>query len=316
MADPVTGLPEEERELPLEPPGPALRLLRRHDFRNLFLAISASELGDSLHYIALMWVALQTGGPLGVIAVRLADSVPALLFGLHGGLAADRRDRRSADGRRRPRPRGDARADRDRWPVRAPAALGARGRRVLPRSGDELLRAGIRRTRPLAGRSSERPTGERARPGVRAGDLDRRLGARRRPARRSPDLGVLRDQRRLILRLCPHDPPRPPARRDGEATGGGEHPQRFRGIAAEACARGRPGRAWPRGDDLGGNLDRRRPDADPRPSAPRRRRLLARDDRLRARRDRERGLSRAQTGAAQGARRHRAPGCSTSLPTR
>ncbi len=95
MADPVTGLPEEERELPLEPPGPALRLLRRHDFRNLFLAISASELGDSLHYIALMWVALQTGGPLGVIAVRLADSIPALLFGLHGGLAADRRDRRS-----------------------------------------------------------------------------------------------------------------------------------------------------------------------------------------------------------------------------
>jgi hypothetical protein len=25
-----------------------------------------------------MWVALQTGGPLGVVAVRLADSVPAL----------------------------------------------------------------------------------------------------------------------------------------------------------------------------------------------------------------------------------------------
>ena len=42
MADPVTGLPEEERELLLEPPGPALRLLRRHDFRNLFLAISAT----------------------------------------------------------------------------------------------------------------------------------------------------------------------------------------------------------------------------------------------------------------------------------
>jgi len=35
------------------------------------------------------------GGPLGVVAVRLADSVPALLFGLHGGLVADRCDRRS-----------------------------------------------------------------------------------------------------------------------------------------------------------------------------------------------------------------------------
>ncbi|HEY5659141.1 MAG TPA: hypothetical protein VIR59_00025 [Gaiellaceae bacterium] len=33
-------------------------------------------------------------GPLGVLAVRLADSVPALVFGLHGGLVADRSDRR------------------------------------------------------------------------------------------------------------------------------------------------------------------------------------------------------------------------------
>ncbi len=95
MADPVTALPEEEREVPTQAPGSALHLLRRRDFRNLFLAVSASELGDSLHYIALMWVALQAGGPLGVVAVRLADSVPALLFGLHGGLAADRWNRRS-----------------------------------------------------------------------------------------------------------------------------------------------------------------------------------------------------------------------------
>jgi len=95
MADPVTALPEESRELPAGPRPRALRLLRRHDFRNLFLAVSASELGDALHYIALMWVALETGGPLGVVAVRLADSVPALLFGLHGGLVADRWDRRS-----------------------------------------------------------------------------------------------------------------------------------------------------------------------------------------------------------------------------
>src|SRR5207249_11492727 len=41
-----------------------------------------------------MWFALDAGGPLGVLAVRLADSVPALLFGLHGGVAADRWDRR------------------------------------------------------------------------------------------------------------------------------------------------------------------------------------------------------------------------------
>ena len=51
-------------------------------------------LGDSFQYIALMWVALVTAGPLGVLAVRLADSIPALLFGFHGGLIADRLDRR------------------------------------------------------------------------------------------------------------------------------------------------------------------------------------------------------------------------------
>jgi MFS family permease len=93
MADPVTGEPEELRE-PSVPEHGSLALLRRHDFRNLYFAVSASELGDALHYIALMWVALDTGGALGVIAVRLADSVPALLFGLHGGLAADRWNRR------------------------------------------------------------------------------------------------------------------------------------------------------------------------------------------------------------------------------
>jgi MFS family permease len=72
----------------------ALDLLRRHDFRRLFLAVCASELGTALHYIALMWFAFDAGGPLGVVAVRLADSVPALVFGLHGGVVADRWDRR------------------------------------------------------------------------------------------------------------------------------------------------------------------------------------------------------------------------------
>ena len=68
----------------------ALALLRRRDFRRLFLAVAISELGDALQYIALMWIALEKGGPLGVVAVRLADSVPALVFGRHGGIAAAR----------------------------------------------------------------------------------------------------------------------------------------------------------------------------------------------------------------------------------
>jgi MFS family permease len=41
-----------------------------------------------------MWFALEVAGPAGVLVVRLADSVPALLFGLHGGLLADRIERR------------------------------------------------------------------------------------------------------------------------------------------------------------------------------------------------------------------------------
>jgi MFS transporter, DHA3 family, macrolide efflux protein len=93
VSDPVFDQP---RELEVAPPHPprALGLLRRADFRRLYIAVGASELGDSLHYIALMWFALDAGGPLGVVAVRLADSVPAIVFGLHGGLAADRWSRK------------------------------------------------------------------------------------------------------------------------------------------------------------------------------------------------------------------------------
>jgi MFS family permease len=93
VSDPVTAVPDELRTAPTGSAG-ALGLVRRHDFRNLYVAVAASELGDALHYIALMWFAFDAGGPLGVVAVRLADSVPALVFGLHGGLAADRWDRR------------------------------------------------------------------------------------------------------------------------------------------------------------------------------------------------------------------------------
>jgi len=93
VSDPVTAIPDELRTTPTRSAG-ALGLLRRHDFRSLYLAVAASEIGDALHYIALMWFAFDAGGPLGVVAVRLADSVPALVFGLHGGLAADRWDRR------------------------------------------------------------------------------------------------------------------------------------------------------------------------------------------------------------------------------
>jgi MFS family permease len=94
MADPVTTEPEELRAESLPGREPALALLRRRDFRRTFFAVSASEVGDAFQYIALMWFALEAAGPLGVLAVRLADSVPALVFGFHGGLVADRWDRK------------------------------------------------------------------------------------------------------------------------------------------------------------------------------------------------------------------------------
>jgi MFS family permease len=95
MADPVTAAPEEALPHAVEAPSPgALGLLRRPGFRRVYLAVVTSELGDAFQYIALMWAALLAGGPLGVLAVRLADSVPALVFGFHGGLLADRGDRR------------------------------------------------------------------------------------------------------------------------------------------------------------------------------------------------------------------------------
>ena len=92
MSDPVFDVPRELEQAPSAPR--SFDLLRRTDFRRVFLAVSASELGDSLHYIALMWFAFDVGGAGGVIAVRLADSIPAFLFGLHGGLAADRFSRK------------------------------------------------------------------------------------------------------------------------------------------------------------------------------------------------------------------------------
>jgi MFS family permease len=93
----TASLPAPPEERGLESPRGhrgALGLLGKRDFRLAYSAVVASELGDAFQYIALMWFALETAGPLGVLAVRLADSIPALLFGFHGGLLADRLERR------------------------------------------------------------------------------------------------------------------------------------------------------------------------------------------------------------------------------
>ena len=145
-------------------------------------AVSISEIGDALSYIALMWFALDSaGGALGVVAVRLADSVPGLVFGLHGGIAADRWSRRKlmvgADLVRGATPA---------CPLRALGLFGvaaALGGSSSPRSCSRCATSYLAPAYGAAGarprRPGERPAGERARPGDGAGALDRRLGARR-----------------------------------------------------------------------------------------------------------------------------------------
>jgi MFS family permease len=94
VADALTQLPDDLLTPEETHARGALGLLRLPDFRRLFTAVSASEVGDAVNYVAVMWTALLTGGPIGIVVVRLCDSVPALVFGLHGGLVADRLDRK------------------------------------------------------------------------------------------------------------------------------------------------------------------------------------------------------------------------------
>jgi transmembrane secretion effector len=114
VTDPATALAGELVDDRRAPAG-TRALLGQPDFRRVYAAGCVSELGDAFQYIALMWVALVLGGPLGVLAVRLADSLPALVFGFHGGLVADRWDR----------PRTMVSADFARAAVLGPVALAA-----------------------------------------------------------------------------------------------------------------------------------------------------------------------------------------------
>ena len=72
-----------------------IRILSTHsDFRRAYLANAVSQLGNAFQFVALMWLAVESAGPIGVVAVRLVDALPAMLFSLHGGVVADRWDRR------------------------------------------------------------------------------------------------------------------------------------------------------------------------------------------------------------------------------
>jgi MFS family permease len=79
---------------PTAPVSGPRQLLAKPDFRRVYLAGACGQLGDAFQFVAVLWYAVLLGGPLGVIVARVATTLPALLFGLPGGLAADRWDRR------------------------------------------------------------------------------------------------------------------------------------------------------------------------------------------------------------------------------
>ena len=71
-----------------------MSLFGLRDFRLVWSAAAVSWLGDSLAFLGFMWLAYDVGGAGGVIAVRVADSIPSVIVGLLGGVVADRVERR------------------------------------------------------------------------------------------------------------------------------------------------------------------------------------------------------------------------------
>ena len=75
----------------------AFHVLRHRDFRNLVVATSVSSLGARFQFVAVLWWVWElTGSETALGFISLARFVPILLFGLFGGVIADRFDRRRA----------------------------------------------------------------------------------------------------------------------------------------------------------------------------------------------------------------------------
>ena len=68
-------------------------VLRHREFRLLWLAASASTLGDRIVFIALALYVTEIGSPTDVGLVLAANALPLVLFVLIGGIWADRLER-------------------------------------------------------------------------------------------------------------------------------------------------------------------------------------------------------------------------------
>src|SRR5215472_9923788 len=70
-----------------------IRMLRQRHLAILWVSQVLSSIGDHLYVIAVVWTAVRVaGGGAGLVAA--AGTVSTLLFGMLGGVYADRWDRR------------------------------------------------------------------------------------------------------------------------------------------------------------------------------------------------------------------------------
>jgi len=92
--------PVEEAPVPLEQPRPVRRFrtlepLRHRNFSLFWSGALVSNIGTWLQNVALSWLVLDiTNSAFWVSMVTFCQFIPTLLFGLFGGLLADRADRR------------------------------------------------------------------------------------------------------------------------------------------------------------------------------------------------------------------------------
>ncbi|HEV2527796.1 MAG TPA: MFS transporter [Thermomicrobiales bacterium] len=73
----------------------AFHVLRHRDYRVLLIATSISALGSRFQFLAVTWWVYELTGSEALLGlIGLARFIPILLFGLFGGVLADRYDRR------------------------------------------------------------------------------------------------------------------------------------------------------------------------------------------------------------------------------
>ncbi len=72
------------------------QILRIRAFRNLWLGQAISQMGDSFFYVAFMFMVQKITGSYAMVGfVGACETAPYLIFGLYGGVVADRIDRKT-----------------------------------------------------------------------------------------------------------------------------------------------------------------------------------------------------------------------------